>query len=151
MTAIPDTTDRVAEHTARSVNADIRREADESLRHFARHQEDIEDRLADLDREWDVERALEANAASIALVGLGLAATVDRRFLALPMVVAGFLLQHAVQGWCPPLPVLRRLGFRTEAEINEERVALKALRGDFDGLPSEPAARARRALDAARV
>jgi hypothetical protein len=43
----------------------------------------------------------------------------------------GFLLQHAVQGWCPPLPLLRRLGVRTADEINEERYALKALRGDF--------------------
>jgi hypothetical protein len=43
-------------------------------------------------------------------------------------------LQHAVQGWCPPIPVLRRFGFRTADEINRERYALKALRGDFDGI-----------------
>jgi len=42
--------------------------------------------------------------------------------------VAAFLLQHAVQGWCPPLPVFRRLGVRTADEINDERVALKAVR-----------------------
>ncbi|HYH21223.1 MAG TPA: hypothetical protein VD995_21655 [Azospirillum sp.] len=151
MTVIPDTTDRVAEHTSEAVNKAIRRDAEESVLHCAAHRDAIDGRLAELDREWDVERALEANAATIALVGLGLAATVDRRFLALPMAVAGFLLQHAVQGWCPPVPVMRRLGFRTEAEINEERVALKALRGDFDGLPPEPDARARRALAAARA
>jgi hypothetical protein len=39
---------------------------------------------------------------------------------------------HAVQGWCPPVPVLRRLGFRTASEIDHERYALKALRGDFE-------------------
>jgi len=61
-----------------------------------------------------------------------LGATVDRRFFALPAVVAGFLLQHALQGWCPPLPVFRRLGFRTQAEMERERYALKALRGDFE-------------------
>jgi hypothetical protein len=44
------------------------------------------------------------------------------------------LLQHAVQGWCPPIPILRRLGFRTADEINRERYALKALRGDFDSI-----------------
>ncbi|WP_111420331.1 efflux transporter outer membrane subunit, partial [Rhodoplanes roseus] len=27
-----------------------------------------------------------------------------------------FLFQHAIQGWCPPVPILRRLGFRTELE-----------------------------------
>jgi hypothetical protein len=59
----------------------------------------------------------------------------------LPVVVAGFLLQHALQGWCPPLPVLRRLGVRTADEINQERYALKALRGDFAqaDLHDEPA------------
>jgi hypothetical protein len=51
----------------------------------------------------------------------------------LPALVSGFLFQHAVQGWCPPVPVLRRLGFRTAYEIEEERRALKALRGDFEG------------------
>jgi len=33
------------------------------------------------------------------------------------------------------LPVLRALGFRTPGEIERERYALKALRGDFDDLP----------------
>ncbi len=33
-----------------------------------------------------------------------------------------------------PVPVLRRLGFRTTYEIDRERYALKALRGDFDGV-----------------
>jgi hypothetical protein len=56
---------------------------------------------------------------------------VNRRWFALPAIVATFLLQHAVQGWCPPLSVFRRLGFRTAAEIDHERYALKAIRGDF--------------------
>ena len=47
------------------------------------------------------------------------------------MVVAAFLLQHALQGWCPPLPLLRRMGMRTSAEIHEEIIALRILRGDF--------------------
>jgi hypothetical protein len=51
--------------------------------------------------------------------------------LVLPALVMAFLFQHAVQGWCPPVPVLRRLGFRTVYEIEDETQALKALRGDF--------------------
>jgi hypothetical protein len=97
---------------------------------------EIDQRLAELDREWDIERTIEANASTIALAGLGLGALVDRRFYALPVVVASFLLMHALQGWCPPVPLLRRLGFRTQPEIGEERYALKALRGDFDGPPT---------------
>ena len=45
--------------------------------------------------------------------------------------VTWFMLQHALQGWCPPLPVLRRMGVRTAAEIHQEIIALRILRGDF--------------------
>lgn len=41
---------------------------------------------------------------------------------------------HAVQGWCPPVPISRRPGFRTASEIARGRNALKALRGDFAGI-----------------
>ena len=68
--------------------------------------------------------------AGIVLVGVTLS-TLDRRFLILPAAVAGFLLQHALQGWCPPLGLFRRLGVRTATEIDQERMALKAIRGDF--------------------
>ena len=63
-------------------------------------------------------------------------------------MVGGFLLQHAVQGWCPPVPVFRRLGVRTQTEIDEERYALKALRGDFHHAAVQEAGRA---LEAARA
>lgn len=128
---LPKTTERVARHTAPGVNERIATRTRESVWELAGRPGDIPARLDALDREWDVERALEANAASIALAGVALGATVDRRFFAVPAIVAGFLLQHAVQGWCPPVPVLRRLGFRTQSEIERERCALKALRGDF--------------------
>jgi hypothetical protein len=54
-----------------------------------------------------------------------------RRLLLLPLGVALFLLQHGLQGWCPPLALFRRRGVRTRREIDLERYALKALRGDF--------------------
>jgi hypothetical protein len=43
-----------------------------------------------------------------------------------------FLLMYAVQGWCPPVSILRRFGFRTRQEIDLEKYALKALRGDSE-------------------
>jgi hypothetical protein len=134
---IPSTVERVPLHTAEHVNEQIRRQTEERVaRIAAAGPAAVERRLAELDREWDVERTLEANAATAVLVGVTLGATVDRKFFFFPAVVAGFLLQHAVQGWCPPLPVFRRLGFRTQTEIEEERYALKALRGDFRNLPT---------------
>ena len=58
--------------------------------------------------------------------------------------------QNPVQGWCPPVPVFRRLGVRTREEIDRERYALKALRGDFRGVGdgADAAAHAGNALEA---
>jgi hypothetical protein len=133
---IPTTT-RVEQHTDEAVNERMRRRTAQSISSVVRQGRDgISRRLEELDQEWDMERTLEANAASIALLGLGLGVLVSRRFFVLPGVVAGFLLQHAVQGWCPPVPIFRRLGFRTAREIASERYALKVIRGDFDDLPT---------------
>jgi Protein of unknown function (DUF2892) len=112
----------------------------------------IQRRLRQLDREWDVERVLETNASLFALAGVILGAHLDRRWLWLPALVTGFLLQHAVQGWCPPIPVLRRMGIRTSREIEIERVALKVIRGDFDeAAGSAPGKGAANAIAAAKA
>lgn len=130
---LPSTADRVPLNTSSEVNAQIRERTIANVKQFgAASPGQIARRLDELDEEWDIERTIEANASSIIIAGLGLGAFVDRRFFALPGIVAGFLLQHAIQGWCPPVPILRRMGFRTQTEIDEERYALKALRGDFD-------------------
>lgn len=129
---LPSTVERVPAHTEDTINERIRRQTEENVERFRKAgPAAIEQRLDELDREWDIERTLEANAATACLAGLTLGATVDRRWFFFPAVVAGFLLQHALQGWCPPLPVFRRLGIRTSYEIDYERYALKALRGDF--------------------
>ena len=134
---IPSTVERVPQHTAKHVNQEIRRQTEERVaRCAAAGREAIDRRLAELDHEWDIERTLEANAATLTAVGAGLALLSDRRFALVPLVVGSFLLQHAIQGWCPPLPVFRRLGYRTQSEIDYERYALKSLRGDFRSLPS---------------
>lgn len=128
----PTTSGRIQRHTHARIQHRNREQMLERLREVEDAEpEEISERIAQLEREWDIERVLEANAASVALVGLALGATVNRRWFALPAVVAGFLLQHAIQGWCPPLPVFRRLGVRTAGEIHQEIVALKSMRGDF--------------------
>lgn len=133
---IASTRDRVPLHTSDCVNAEIQSRTEASIaHHMVGGDAAIERRLDELDREWDIERTLEANAATACLIGVTLGALKHRGFFLLPAVVAGFLLQHAVQGWCPPMPILRRLGFRTANEIDYERYALKAFRGDFRGIP----------------
>jgi len=150
---IPATANRVPQNTSAAINAQIREQTRANVARYANAgTAAIDRRLDELDAEWDIERMLEANAASVVLLGCALGATVDRRFLVLPAIVGGFLLQHALQGWCPPLPVFRRLGVRTQSEIEEERMALKALRGDFKHTAAGPIERRPdRALQAARA
>lgn len=140
---LPSSHGRVSVNTAPRINAAIEEDIRQRLADYATRLDDIEARLHALDREWDIERAIQANAATLALTGVVLALLHDRRWLALPGLVTAFLLQHALQGWCPPVPVLRRLGFRTPAEIARERMALKALRGDFEGVATFEARDAR--------
>lgn len=109
---MPATSTRVPRHTESEINERIRRQTECNILHYGKQGSDaITRRLAELDHEWDIERTLEANAASISLIGLGLGALVDRRWSLLPGVVASFLLQHAVQGWCPPRAALSANGY----------------------------------------
>ncbi|HSF09653.1 MAG TPA: hypothetical protein VLA60_09565 [Nitrospirales bacterium] len=126
------TTTRVEEHTDADINEEIyNRTKNNVFLYASAGPSAIDRRLRELEMEWDIERVLEANAASFCLMGLALGAFIDRRWFIFPGAVAGFLLQHAIQGWCPPVPLFRRMGIRTAHEIQQERHALKALRGDY--------------------
>ena len=128
----PATDTRVEGSTPRRVNDQIRAETERSVRHYAgAGRSAISARLRELDREWDIERTLETNAAALACTGAILALTANRKFAWISAVVTGFLLQHALQGWCPPLPIFRKRGVRTAREIHQEKTALRILRGDF--------------------
>lgn len=121
------TIERAQAHTPPHVNARIRRETMADVALYSRASfKDIDRRLAELDREWTAERILEANVAALVIAG-GLAAIRDRRWLLLSGVVGGVLLQHAVQGWSPPMSLIRRMGFRTAHEVDAERAALLRL------------------------
>lgn len=127
--------DRVRAHT----DADRLAELDQQARARIQALRDASDaqltaRITELEEESDIERVLEINASSLALIGLALGVFVNRRLLAIPAVVLAFLLQHGIQGWCPPVPVLRKLGIRTRQEIDAEKYALKKMRGDYDSL-----------------
>ena len=129
---LPSTDDRVPLATGAAVNGRIQaRTLHDVSRFIGADPVFIDERIRSFEREWDIERTLEANAASCRWWDSGLDSFVDRRFFLLPAAVAAFLLQHALQGWCPPLPMLRRLGLRTSAEIHDEIIALRILRGDF--------------------
>ena len=126
--------DRVRRHTSEHVNQRI---DDEALARVQRLRAagplEIGRRLAALDREWDIDRALMANFAILGgasfLAGLRKVRPFRKGngwFYTLGVQI-GFLLMQATAGWCPPVVVLRRLGFRTAKEIEIERRALEAL------------------------
>lgn len=125
--------DRIRENTPPEINRDIDRQIEASIRQYStRGTAEISRRIVELDREWDIERWLATNASLFAFTGLTLGVLRNRAWLMLPAVVLPFLFQHAVQGWCPPLSVFRRLGVRSRREIDREKFALKAMRGDFE-------------------
>ena len=136
---MPSTRNRVPSQTNAQTNRRIRDETANRVSYYQAHPDEIPMRLKELANEWDIERAIEANASALAFTGVAMGVVGgDRRWLGLSALVTGFLFQHAIQGWCPPLPILRRLGFRTSYEIEQERTALKALRGDFSQVRNSP-------------
>jgi hypothetical protein len=129
--------DRVRENTPEEKNQEMDKKVMERMYRLQNLSiDEINKRLAKIRSEWDIEKTLEVNASSLALTGLVLSIFSTKRWLFIPVVVTGFLLQHGLQGWCPPVTLFRSLGIRTRQEIDEEIYALKVLRGDFDAITS---------------
>jgi hypothetical protein len=153
MNATKTAEDRVRAATAAHVNEELDGEAERRVRRAAGQPKvALSRRIHELDSEWDMERWLETNASALAFTGTVLGLFVNKKFFAIPCIVLPFLFQHAVQGWCPPVPIFRRRGVRTRREIDAEKYALKVLRGDFDRAVSaaqaNPDSRARDAWQA---
>src|SRR4051794_23452460 len=88
--------DRVRRHTPERALQKIDGQIENSVRfHAMQHPAAISRRIRQLDREWSIERWLETNASALAFTGTLLGLTVNRKWLALPLIVTGFLFQHA--------------------------------------------------------
>jgi hypothetical protein len=126
--------DRIRGATATELNEQIDRQTDANILHYANALPDvIDERIEELDREWDIERLLAVNAGTVALAGLLLGATRNKRWLILPGVAVALLLNFKQRGWAPALPLLRHLGVRTRSEIDRERMALLDSKADNAG------------------
>lgn len=132
MSIMPPSTKRVELHTNKKINEKIKQKTIQNINKYSNSDVNVLTiRLKELNHEWDTERVLEANAASIILISSIIGYFKNPYWFIITGIISFFLLQHALQGWCPPLPIIRRLGVRTSIEINEEKVAIKYLRGDF--------------------
>src|SRR5439155_26746993 len=76
--------DRVRAHTNSEVLKSIDAQIEERIRFYATQpSEMLSQRIEELDREWDIERALQTNASALALSGIGLAILANRKWLLL--------------------------------------------------------------------
>jgi hypothetical protein len=125
------TRDRVENNTGTAINRRFEDELAGRVKEYAHASPDaIERRLAELDREWDIERLIEVEAPGTIMLGILLSTIHDRRWMMLSAFAAGMVIVHSLQGWYPLLPLLRRLGVRSQAEIEAERNALRVLLGE---------------------
>ena len=105
----------------------VQRQIKMQIAYYARHPELIGIRLRQLDREWDIERIIERKTAALAVVGTTASNMHSYRWLALPARLTN-LLHNTVQEWGPPVRTIRKLGYRTRDEIEQERQELVTLR-----------------------
>jgi len=97
----------------------------------------ITERLEEIEREWSAGRATKATIGVVVIAGLALAGlTGNAWWLLLPSTGGLLLLQYVFtrSSWLGA--TFREMGLRSGADIDEEKFALKALRGDFRGLPT---------------
>ncbi|HVK77096.1 MAG TPA: hypothetical protein VM734_27505 [Kofleriaceae bacterium] len=123
----PRRVDRVRERTPAHVLARIDGRTASTVFRIARQGPDaIVQRIEEIDREWDLDRMLAVQFAVMpALVELGRGRALRWNLLARGLQLAQ--LAHALIGWSPQAAILRRLGVRTQKEIDAERAALVEL------------------------
>lgn len=130
---ITATIEKVERTTAPQLNEKFEAQAQESVsKYIGADRDTIDQRLQELESEWNVERMIEVEAPSMIGLGIALGLTHDKKWFALSAMAAGMVILHNLQGWYPMLPLLRRLGLRAQSEIDREYMALRVLRGDHE-------------------
>ncbi|MGS0675179.1 YgaP family membrane protein [Shewanella sp. 0m-4] len=64
-----------------------------------------------------IERAIMAFAGFMVLVSLALTVWINNNFIWLTVFVGANLFQSAYTGFCPAAMILRKFGFKSEAEL----------------------------------
>ena len=124
----PRRVDRVRDRTPAHVLARLDRRTAARVFRVARDGQDaIRRRIDELDREWDIERYLQVNFVVVSAIAEQRGRRGSRPWMALFRAQQLFLLMHATVGWCPPTALFRRLGVRTQKEIDAERAVLTEL------------------------
>jgi len=96
----------------------------------------ISDRLAQLDTEWSAGRVSKAVLSVVILIGTILTLTVNWWWVLLPAAAGLLLFQYVFTHTSWVSRVFQGAGFRPKCEIEQEKFALRTLRGDFRHLPT---------------
>jgi hypothetical protein len=96
----------------------------------------IDQRLHELECEWTTGRLVKASSGVLLIAGLALAAFVSPWWLILPAIAGVVLAQYLFFCRSVFTDLFAAAGFRSGAEIENERIALRILRGDFRHLPT---------------
>jgi len=96
----------------------------------------VDRRLEELDREWSSGRLVKASVGVCLIIGLVLSLTLSPWWTILPALSGVVLLQYLFckRSWLAD--VYKACGMRSGAQIEDERIALRVLRGDFKHLPT---------------
>ena len=100
----------------------------------------IQTRLEALDEEWSVDKVLQIGTSGATIASFWFSLTKSRIWSLLPVILAGGAIHYGVTGGSPAADLIRRFGIRTRDEIEGERIALLAVRGDFSGVEATEAA-----------
>jgi hypothetical protein len=95
---------------------------------------DIEQRLSQVAGELDEDTAVNIAAGALAALGVGLGATVSKKWFILPALVGGLYAANKMTNGDLLHPVLGQLGLRTRDSIDGERSQLEGLRNDYSGV-----------------
>lgn len=135
---LPPTAQRVFLRTDPLINDEIKKQTARNIEILkCCNEPELTDRIRNLNCEWDTERFLEVNAAALIVISSFLGIKRSRLWFIITGIIGIFMFQHALQGWCPLVPFLRKWGVRTADEINSEKYVLKIIRGDFTGIGKE--------------
>ncbi|NLK75907.1 MAG: DUF2892 domain-containing protein [Clostridiales bacterium] len=135
---LPPTAQRVFLRTDPLINDEIKKQTARNIEILkCCNEPELTDRIRNLNCEWDTERYLEVNAAALIVISSFLGIKRSRLWFIITGITGIFMFQHALQGWCPLVPFLRKWGVRTADEINSEKYVLKIIRGDFTGIGKE--------------
>lgn len=120
--------------------------------------EGLTERIHSLEEEWDMEKFITVGLSGIGVFGLVMGFFGSRVWRLFSWVSLPLLFLYGQDKWKPSNGALKSLGLRSRKEIDEEKYALKALRGDFQRVDSASGAEGEnlarnssRALDAVKA